>query len=206
MPRTTLAWSSRTGESCWAPSRSRSSGDERARSPDRPGRSTRSGSVTSVRQAPPSGRRQRFARIASGHRARLGTVCLAVPSGAAALRCQWASLDVVSGGGTLLCVCMGASGGEGMGEARREVEMMAFDPRERVGRSRRASRLCGSCGWGDAISDHGEFFWFVRTPAPEPKPIQKPCLIWIAEQPVAAASRDRGRARIGGWRGLLTGG
>jgi alkanesulfonate monooxygenase SsuD/methylene tetrahydromethanopterin reductase-like flavin-dependent oxidoreductase (luciferase family) len=117
-------------------------------------------------------------------RVKLGTACLAsFPLREPRLfACQWASLDVLSGGRSLLCVCMGASGGSGMGEARREVEIMAFDPRERVGRFEEGIEVVRKLWEGDDVDHHGPFYSFEGASL-RPKPVQKPCPIWIANNP-----------------------
>jgi alkanesulfonate monooxygenase SsuD/methylene tetrahydromethanopterin reductase-like flavin-dependent oxidoreductase (luciferase family) len=126
-----------------------------------------------------------LAAIASRTRGvKLGTACLAsFPLRDPRLfACQWASLDVVSGGRSLLCVCMGASGGEGMGEAKRETEIMTFDPRERVGRFEEGIEVVRKLWENDDVSHHGRFFSFDHASL-EPKPVQRPCPIWIANNP-----------------------
>lgn len=117
-------------------------------------------------------------------RVKLGTACLAsFPLRDPRLfALQWASLDVISGGRSLLCVCMGASGGSGMGEARREVAVMAFEPKERVGRFEEGIEVVRAL-WGQSDTTHrGRFFSFEGASL-QPKPVQVPCPIWIANNP-----------------------
>jgi alkanesulfonate monooxygenase SsuD/methylene tetrahydromethanopterin reductase-like flavin-dependent oxidoreductase (luciferase family) len=77
---------------------------------------------------------------------------------------------------------MGASGGEGMGEAKRETEIMAFEPRERVGRFEEGIEVVRKLWNGNDVSHHGRFFSFDHASL-EPKPVQRPCPIWIANNP-----------------------
>jgi alkanesulfonate monooxygenase SsuD/methylene tetrahydromethanopterin reductase-like flavin-dependent oxidoreductase (luciferase family) len=117
-------------------------------------------------------------------RVKLGTACLAsFPlRDPRLLALQWASLDVISGGRSLLCVCLGASGGSGMGEARAEVDIMAFEPRERVGRFEEGIEVLRRLWGGDGVSHEGRFYRFAGATL-EPKPVQRPCPIWIANNP-----------------------
>jgi alkanesulfonate monooxygenase SsuD/methylene tetrahydromethanopterin reductase-like flavin-dependent oxidoreductase (luciferase family) len=117
-------------------------------------------------------------------RVKLGTACLAsFPLREPRLfALQWASLDVISGGRTLLCVCLGASGGSGMGEARREVEIMAFEPKERVARFEEAIEVLRKL-WAPGRASHRGPFVAFDDAGLEPKPVQTPCPIWIANDP-----------------------
>lgn len=117
-------------------------------------------------------------------RVKLGTACLAsFPlRDPRLLALQWASLDVISGGRSLLCVCLGASGGSGMGEARAEVDIMAFDPKERVGRFEEGIEILRRLWSGDRVSHRGRFYTFTDATL-DPKPLQRPCPIWIANNP-----------------------
>jgi alkanesulfonate monooxygenase SsuD/methylene tetrahydromethanopterin reductase-like flavin-dependent oxidoreductase (luciferase family) len=128
-------------------------------------------------------------------RVKLGTACLAsFPlRDPRLLACQWASLDVISGGRSLLCVCMGASGGEGMGEARREVEIMNFQPRERVGRFEEGIEIVRKLWDDDEVTHQGTYYSFERATL-QPKPVQKPCPIWIANNPPADQPEVEARA------------
>jgi alkanesulfonate monooxygenase SsuD/methylene tetrahydromethanopterin reductase-like flavin-dependent oxidoreductase (luciferase family) len=117
-------------------------------------------------------------------RVKLGTACLAsFPLREPRLfALQWASLDVLSGGRSLLCVCLGASSGSGMGEARAEVDIMNFEPRERVGRFEEGVEILRRLWGGDRVTHQGTFYRFANATL-APKPIQQPCPIWIANDP-----------------------
>ena len=115
---------------------------------------------------------------------KLGTACMAsFPLRDPRLfALQWASLDVISGGRSLLCVCMGASGGSGMGAAATEVQVMGFNPPERVGRFVEGIDIVRKLWHGSDVSHRGRFFTFDHATL-EPRPVQQPCPIWIANNP-----------------------
>jgi alkanesulfonate monooxygenase SsuD/methylene tetrahydromethanopterin reductase-like flavin-dependent oxidoreductase (luciferase family) len=69
-----------------------------------------------------------------------------------------------------------------MGEARQEVEVMNFQPRERVGRFEEGIEIVRRLWSGDDVTHHGQFYAFEHATL-EPKPVQKPCPIWIANNP-----------------------
>jgi len=115
---------------------------------------------------------------------KLGTACLAsFPLRDPRLfALQWASLDVIAGGRSLLCVCMGASGGSGMGAAPTEVQIMGFNPKERVGRFEEGIEIVRKLWHEDDVSHQGRYYSFEHATL-EPKPVQRPCPIWIANNP-----------------------
>ncbi|MDQ4029099.1 MAG: LLM class flavin-dependent oxidoreductase, partial [Actinomycetota bacterium] len=67
---------------------------------------------------------------------RLGVCCLATfpLRNPVLFACQWASLDVLSDGRSLLAVCLGAPTGRGGGNFAAELRAMGAAPTERVGR------------------------------------------------------------------------
>jgi alkanesulfonate monooxygenase SsuD/methylene tetrahydromethanopterin reductase-like flavin-dependent oxidoreductase (luciferase family) len=107
---------------------------------------------------------------------KLGTACMAsFPLRDPRLfALQWASLDVISGGRSLLCVCMGASGGSGMGAAATEVQVMGFNPPERVGRFVEGIDIVRKLWHSSDVSHRGRFFTFDHATL-EPRPVQQPC-------------------------------
>lgn len=115
------------------------------------------------------------------HRVRLGTICMASfpVRDPTLLAIQWASLDQISKGRTILGVCIG--GGH-------EAELRAFGVRreERVGRLKEGIQLLREF-WGDEEVNHRGRFYTLEGCQIQPKPIQKPLPIWIAVSP----DRDR---------------
>jgi alkanesulfonate monooxygenase SsuD/methylene tetrahydromethanopterin reductase-like flavin-dependent oxidoreductase (luciferase family) len=118
-------------------------------------------------------------------RVRLGTICMASfpVRDPTLLAIQWASLDQVSKGRTILGVCIG--GGH-------EPELRAFGvkPQERVGRLREGILLLRKL-WGDEKVDHRGRFYTLEGYQILPKPAQKPPPIWIAVSPDRAEVGDR---------------
>src|SRR4029453_11942150 len=81
---------------------------------------------------------------------------------------QWASLDVLSGGRTLLAVCLG-----GPSEANRA---------ERAGPREEGIDGLRKLFGGPNVSHRGRFYSFEGVTL-EPRPVQQPCPIWIASNP-----------------------
>jgi alkanesulfonate monooxygenase SsuD/methylene tetrahydromethanopterin reductase-like flavin-dependent oxidoreductase (luciferase family) len=117
-------------------------------------------------------------------RVRLGTACMAsfVYRHPVIFAIQWASLDVLSGGRALLCACMGASGGEGMGEARNEVEVLGFHPKERVTRFEEGVTIVRRLLNETSVTHEGRHYRFDNLTL-EPRPAQRPLPVWIANEP-----------------------
>jgi len=117
-------------------------------------------------------------------RVKLGTACMAsfVYRHPIVFAVQWASLDVISNGRTLFCACMGASSGKGMGSAPDEVRAMAFRPAERVARFEEGIEVVRKLWNSTPVSHHGTYYQFDDL-ALEPRPVQQPMSIWIANDP-----------------------
>ena len=101
---------------------------------------------------------------------------------------QWASLDVIAGGRTVMVPCIG-SGIKGAG-GNFGVEYAAFgvDPAKRVGRLEELIPLLRRLWTEDVVSHHGEHYTFENVRI-EPKPAQPggpP--IWIASDPALTAN------------------
>lgn len=120
---------------------------------------------------------------------RLGVICMASfpVRHPVLLATQWASLDQLSKGRTILGVCIG--GGH-------EGEMRAFgvQKNERVGRLVEGIKLLREI-WGDEELHHEGKFYHLEGYRIVPKPAQKPCPIWIAVSPDRRAVGDEGVAR-----------
>lgn len=117
---------------------------------------------------------------------RLGVMCMAsFPlRHPALLAIQWATLDQISKGRTILAACIG--GGH-------DPELRAFGVKrdERVARLREGILLLRKL-WGDEEVNHRGRFYTMEGCHILPKPFQKPPPIWIAVSP----DRDKAGARV----------
>lgn len=117
---------------------------------------------------------------------------------------QWASLDVMSGGRSLLAVCLGGPDEQSPAQAR-EHAAMGIKSGERVARLEEGISALRGLFSGKAVSHEGAFYRFDDVKI-EPAPIQQPCPIWIASNPTgltwkggASASQaavERGLRRV----------
>jgi alkanesulfonate monooxygenase SsuD/methylene tetrahydromethanopterin reductase-like flavin-dependent oxidoreductase (luciferase family) len=108
---------------------------------------------------------------------RLGTICMASfpVRHPVLLAIQWATLDQLSQGRSLLGVCIGG-GHEG------ELRAFGIKKEERVGRMREGIELLRKI-WGDQEFTHRGKFYTLENYNIVPKPVQKPPPIWIAVSP-----------------------
>lgn len=118
-------------------------------------------------------------------RVKLGTICLAsfplrhpLP-----LALQWASLDVISGGRTILVVCNGGAASDGP-LFRKELESMGVKSRERVARVEEGIQLLRAFWGPDPVTWESEFYRFNEVQV-LPKPVQARVPIAIAANPGA---------------------
>lgn len=111
-------------------------------------------------------------------RAKLGAACLAsFPSRHPVLLAyQWASLDVISNGRTVLVPCMG---GGSRGDFAREFQVMGLDPARRAAMLEEGIQVIRRLWAEDEVTFQGEF-WRFEGARVEPKPVQRPLPIWIA--------------------------
>jgi alkanesulfonate monooxygenase SsuD/methylene tetrahydromethanopterin reductase-like flavin-dependent oxidoreductase (luciferase family) len=119
-------------------------------------------------------------------RVTLGTVCLAsFPLREPILfALQWASLDVLSKGRTILTVCNGGTDRFGPQFAH-ELETFGVTSRERVGRVVEGIKILRAL-WSDGPATHdGKYHQFADVDL-VPKPVQKPMPIHLAVNPPAA--------------------
>ncbi|MBI4525865.1 MAG: LLM class flavin-dependent oxidoreductase [Deltaproteobacteria bacterium] len=116
-------------------------------------------------------------------RVRLGTACMASfpVRHPALLGIQWATLDQLSKGRTVLCVCIG--GGD-----QRELAAFGAKREERVPRLVEGIKLLRQM-WSDREIDFKGRFYDLERYAILPKPVQKPCPIWIAVTPKKGVER-----------------
>jgi alkanesulfonate monooxygenase SsuD/methylene tetrahydromethanopterin reductase-like flavin-dependent oxidoreductase (luciferase family) len=100
---------------------------------------------------------------------------------------QWASLDVISGGRTILVPCIGSATPGAGGEFHAEYAALGVDPKTRVGRLEEGIAILRRLWTEDHVSHHGEYYRFDDVTL-EPKPEQKPCPpIWLASSPSLSA-------------------
>jgi alkanesulfonate monooxygenase SsuD/methylene tetrahydromethanopterin reductase-like flavin-dependent oxidoreductase (luciferase family) len=114
---------------------------------------------------------------------RLGVGCMAtfVHRHPVMLAHQWASLDVLSGGRTLLAVCLGGPSEANAAQAA-EHTIMSIPSAERVGRLEEGIAVLRTLFGGKNVSHRGRFYSFDNVTL-EPRPTQQPCPIWIASNP-----------------------
>jgi alkanesulfonate monooxygenase SsuD/methylene tetrahydromethanopterin reductase-like flavin-dependent oxidoreductase (luciferase family) len=138
---------------------------------------------------------------------KLGSICMAsfpmrhpIP-----FAIQWASLDLLSGGRTILSVCLGGSARSGLAFAN-ELVAMGIESRERVSRLKEGVALLRRF-WGPGpVTHHGEHFQFEAVEV-LPKPAQARPPIWIAVNPPESAhpaTEERALRRVAqladGWQ------
>lgn len=114
---------------------------------------------------------------------KLGTICLASfplrhPIHVAL---QWASLDMLSHGRTLLSVCSGASAQDGPHFAH-ELEVMGVPSQERVGRLIEGITILRRLWSEERVTHEGKYYQFADVEL-LPKPVQQPMPILIAANP-----------------------
>ncbi len=113
----------------------------------------------------------------------LGTICLASfpMRDPVLLAIQWASLDILSRGRTILAVCNGGSASNGPQFAQ-ELENMDVASKDRVGRLTEGIQVMRRLWSEDRVSHQGRFFNFTDLEL-LPKPVQQPVPILIAANP-----------------------
>ena len=113
----------------------------------------------------------------------LGTICLAsFPlRDPILLAIQWASLDVLSGGRTILAVCNGGSASDGPQFAQ-ELENMNVASVDRVSRLVEGVEVLRRLWSEERVTHHGRFYSFTDLEA-LPKPVQQSVPILIAANP-----------------------
>lgn len=116
-------------------------------------------------------------------RLKLGPACMAsFPlRHALVLASQWASLDVIAAGRTILAVCLGGNPKRG-GAFATEYGMMQVDPRTRVGRLEEGIAVLRTVWEHDPAAFHGRYYDFEGISF-QPKPTQPHVPIWIASNP-----------------------
>jgi alkanesulfonate monooxygenase SsuD/methylene tetrahydromethanopterin reductase-like flavin-dependent oxidoreductase (luciferase family) len=138
---------------------------------------------------------------------RLGTCCLSTfpLRDPIVLAAQWAALDQISHGRTILGACIGGA----LPREKAEAEFAAFKVKlsERAPRLEEGITILRRLWTEDRVSHQGRF-WDFRDLTLEPRPVQKPCPpIWIATNPKPGLApphvADRAIRRVGlmadGW-------
>ena len=123
-------------------------------------------------------------------RVRLGVGCLAtfVHRHPLLFAQQWASLDVISGGRSLLAVCLGGPDEQSPAQAL-EHRVMGIQASERVARLEEGITVLRKVFGGKKVSHSGRFYQFDGVTI-EPAPVQSPCPIWIASNPTGLTWKD----------------
>ncbi len=119
-------------------------------------------------------------------RVRLGVACMAsFPlRNPILLAAQWAALDNVSEGRTVLAACIGA--GEFGANFNREYRAFEVDPRDRMARMEEGIEVLRTLWTKSPASFSGKFFNFEELTI-HPQPVQKPCPpVWIANNPLVS--------------------
>jgi alkanesulfonate monooxygenase SsuD/methylene tetrahydromethanopterin reductase-like flavin-dependent oxidoreductase (luciferase family) len=131
------------------------------------------------------------ALAARTRRLKLGTICLASfpMREPLLLAIQWASLDVLSGGRTILAVCLGGSAKKGPQFAA-ELAAMNVQSSERIPRLEEGVGLLRSFWGAEPVTHQGRFYTFDNIDC-HPKPAQKEIPIIIAVNPPLPMDLER---------------
>jgi len=108
---------------------------------------------------------------------------------------QWATLDLVSDGRMLLAACTGLVAG---GASAREGARWGVADRERADRLVENIEICRRLWSEEHVSYKGRFRSFEDVTL-EPRPVQRPCPIWIASNPrppLAGPALERALRRV----------
>lgn len=116
---------------------------------------------------------------------------------------QWASLDAISGGRTLLAVCNGLQ----KRERASEIEGAHFGgvpDRQRAARLEEYLDLVRELWTGQPVTFRGQFASYTDITI-QPTPVQQPCPVWISANPPAGPAAHRVLRRVAAKAdGLLT--
>ena len=128
------------------------------------------------------------------HKVRLAVGCMAtfVHRHPVMLAHQWASLDVLCGGRSLLVVCLGGPNEQSAAQAL-EHAAMGIQSNERVARLEEGIVILRKLFSDTKASHKGRFYQFEGVNI-QPHPIQNPCPIWIASNPTGLTWKDGGSA------------
>ncbi len=107
---------------------------------------------------------------------------------------QWASLDAVSNGRTLLAVCNGLQKKDGASELEGK-HFGGVPDEQRVARLEEYIALLRQLWTGETIDFEGQFAQYERIQL-LPKPVQDSCPIWISANPPAGPNATRVLRRV----------
>lgn len=146
-------------------------------------------------------------------RVKLGTACMAsFPlRHPVQLAYQWASLDVLSGGRTIMAACMGGGSRSAGGDFEMEFSAMGIEPGSRARRMEEGIEIMRLLWKEDQVEYSGQYYTLDEV-SMGPKPVQDAPPIWIASNANLFTSRRQvfeGQmariARIGdGWMTTVT--
>ena len=146
-------------------------------------------------------------------RVKLGVACMAsFPiRHPVVLAYQWASLDVLSGGRTIMTACMGGGDREAGGEFETEFSAIGIDPRTRAGRMEEGIEILRRLWTEEKVTYTGRYYQ-LEDVTMGPKPVQASPPIWIASNANLFTSRHevfdrqmRRAARLSdGWMTTVT--
>jgi alkanesulfonate monooxygenase SsuD/methylene tetrahydromethanopterin reductase-like flavin-dependent oxidoreductase (luciferase family) len=104
------------------------------------------------------------------------------------LAVQWASLDQLAGGRTILCGAIGGSPTSG-GEFEREFKAFRVQPQDRLARTEELVQLLRLLWTRDHVTYEGRHFHYQDISL-VPKPIQQPVPIWLVSNPFQTGKRN----------------
>lgn len=113
------------------------------------------------------------------------------------LAVQWASLDQLAGGRTILCAAIGGSPTSG-GAFEDEFKAFGVRPRDRLARTEELVELLRLLWTRDHVTYEGHHFHYENVSL-VPKPIQQPVPIWLVSNPFQTGKThliERGLRRV----------
>jgi alkanesulfonate monooxygenase SsuD/methylene tetrahydromethanopterin reductase-like flavin-dependent oxidoreductase (luciferase family) len=109
---------------------------------------------------------------------------------------EWATLDQLSGGRTILVVCQGTPTTHGR-IYRNEYDAFGISPAEKVERVNEGIEILRKVWKEDNVTYNGKIFKFKDVTV-LPKPVQKNCPIWIASNPRSTGELEGAAGNIEG--------
>jgi alkanesulfonate monooxygenase SsuD/methylene tetrahydromethanopterin reductase-like flavin-dependent oxidoreductase (luciferase family) len=145
-------------------------------------------------------------------RVRLGPACLAsFPlRHPVLLAYQWASLDLISSGRTIMVACMGGGSKDAGGDFANEFKNLGVPVGQRSARMEEGIEILRRLWSEDKVTFRGRFYE-LEDATIAPKPAQRPLPIWIANnpqafgvgEPVLSRAADRVARLADGWMTTL---